>query len=145
MISSASTQAATLEKFIQAWRDQDVEGTISLWSDDFTQTLLPASLGVPTKSRQMAEVVYGKLTRSLTNWKLNVKEIVHDTKQGTAAVYATSQADLPIPGEKWVMDYAVFMSFTEGGTKISRLNEMVDTSCFQQLFPKLQKYMMEKH
>jgi hypothetical protein len=74
-----------------------------------------------------------------------VKEIVHDATQGTAAVYATSLADLPMPGEKWTMDYAVFMSFTEGGTKISRLNEMVDTSNFQQLFPKLQKYLMERN
>ncbi|ETI19885.1 hypothetical protein G647_08900 [Cladophialophora carrionii CBS 160.54] len=144
MATSPAVQAATLNKFIEAWRDQDVEGTVALWSDDFSQTLLPSSLGMPPKPRETAEIVYSRLTQSLTNWKLDVKEIVHDAAQGTAAVYATSLADLPMPGEKWTMDYAVFMSFAEGGTKISRLNEMVDTSNFQQLFPKLQKYLMEK-
>jgi hypothetical protein len=69
---------------------------------------------------------------------------VHDATRGTAAVYATSLADLPMPGEKWTMDYAVFMSFTDCGSKISRLDEMVDTSNFQQLFPKLQAYLMQK-
>jgi hypothetical protein len=72
---------------------------------------------------------------------LEIKEIVHDVAKGTAAVYATSLADTPLPGEKWTNEYSLFLSFTEDGTKISRLDEMVDTAFFNNLFPKFQKHM----
>jgi hypothetical protein len=72
MVAAAPVQTVTLDKFIEAWKNQDVEGTVALWSDDFMQTLLPSSLGVPTKSRDTAEMIYGRLTNSLSNWKVGV-------------------------------------------------------------------------
>ncbi|KAK4233719.1 hypothetical protein C8A03DRAFT_47798 [Achaetomium macrosporum] len=142
MPAPAHIQAATLGKFLAAWNDQNAQDTIALWSDDFKQRLLPLSLGTPVQSRAEAEAIYPKLTGSLTNWKLEIREIVHDTARGTAAVYATSQADTPLPGEKWTNEYALFLSFTEDGTKVSRLEEMVDTAFYRHFFPKFQQYLM---
>ncbi|KAK3680675.1 hypothetical protein B0T22DRAFT_531249 [Podospora appendiculata] len=141
MSATAPVQAATLDKFLAAWKSQNAEETVALWSDDFKQRLLPLSLGMPVKMRAEAEVVNAKLIENLTNWKLNIREIVHDAPRSTAAVYATSLADTPLPGEKWTNEYAIFVSFTEDGTKISRLEEMVDTAFYRDLFPKFQKYL----
>ncbi|MCJ1399415.1 hypothetical protein MMC11_002617 [Xylographa trunciseda] len=143
MPAQAHVQAATLDKFLAAWKNQSAEDTVALWSDDFTQRLLPLSLGTPLNSRAEAEVVYPKLTESLKNWKLEIKEAVHDAARGTAAVYATSLADTPLPGEKWTNEYAIFLSFTEDGTKVSRLEEMVNTAFYRDFFPKFQQYLME--
>lgn len=67
----AHIQAATLEKFLATWKDQAVEEMVALWSDNFTQQLLPLSLGTPLHSRAEAAAVYPKLTASLTNWKVS--------------------------------------------------------------------------
>jgi hypothetical protein len=67
---------------------------------------------------------------------------VHDSARGTAAVYATSQADTPFPGEKWTNEYAIFLSFSEDGTKVSRLEEMMDSAFYQSFVPKFQRYLM---
>lgn len=37
----------------------------------------------------------------------------------------------------------MFISFSEDGTKISRLEEMVDTAFYHSFFPKFQKYMQQ--
>jgi hypothetical protein len=71
MPASALIQSATLQRFLTAWKEKDVDGTIELWSEDFTQRLLPAALGVPTKSRSQAEMVYPSLMSSLTNWNVS--------------------------------------------------------------------------
>ncbi len=47
-----------------------VEDTMALWSDDFTQQLLPLLLGIPANSRAQAKIVYPMLMNSLTNWKV---------------------------------------------------------------------------
>jgi hypothetical protein len=67
----ATIQAATLEKFLAAWRNQDEKETVALWSDDFQQRLLPLSLKVPVKSRAEATAVNSKLIEHLTNWKVS--------------------------------------------------------------------------
>lgn len=72
-----------------------------------------------------------------------MREIVHDVARGTAAVYATSQADTPLPGEKWTNEYTIFISFTEDGTKVSRLEEMVDSAFYRDFFPKMQQYFKQ--
>ncbi|KAK3291281.1 uncharacterized protein B0H64DRAFT_410251 [Chaetomium fimeti] len=142
MPAPAPIQAQTLDKFLTAWQNQNAKDTVGFWSDDFKQRLLPLSLQAPVKSRAEAEVMNGKLMELLTNWKLEIREIVHDAPKGTAAVYATSQADTPIPGERWTNEYTIFVSFSEDGSKITRLEEMVDTAFYRDLFPKFQQYLM---
>ncbi|KAK7942448.1 uncharacterized protein PG986_011561 [Apiospora aurea] len=143
MSAPAEVQAKTLNRFLDAWKAQDVGSTIDLWSEDFKQRLLPYSLGAAAKSKAEAAVIYPILTSNLSNWKLEIKQIVHDAARGTAAVYATSSADTPLPDEKWATDFAVFISFTEDGTQINKLDEMVDSAFYRSFFRKFQQYLAE--
>jgi hypothetical protein len=67
--------------------------------------------------------------------------VVHDVAKGTAAVYATSLADTPLPGEKWTNEYAIFVWLTPDGKKVSRLEEMVDSAFYRDFFPKFMGYL----
>jgi hypothetical protein len=71
MPSLSSVQAATLDKFLTAWKTQNAGDMVALWSDDFQQRLLPLSLGIPPKSRNEAEYYNGKLMTNLTNWEVS--------------------------------------------------------------------------
>ena len=71
MPAAAHVQAATLDKFLAAWKNGIAEDTIALWSDDFKQRLLPLSLGMEFHPRAEVEVIYPKLVSSLTNWKVS--------------------------------------------------------------------------
>lgn len=71
MPAPAAFQADTLNKFLTAWKTQNVRDTVDLWSEDFTQRLLPLSLGLPPKSRSEAEMVNAKIVEHLTNWKVS--------------------------------------------------------------------------
>ncbi|KAF4213578.1 hypothetical protein CNMCM8980_001909 [Aspergillus fumigatiaffinis] len=161
MPAPADIQAATLNKFLAAWREGSAPDTMALWSDDFKQRLLPLSLGESSfRSRDQAALFYPGLVESLRNWEVRfcsfsqigvsysllVSEYFIDLLApehwGTAAVYATSQADTPFPGEKWTNEYAIFLSFSEDGTKVSRLEEMMDSAFYQSFVPKFQRYLM---
>jgi hypothetical protein len=71
MPAPAEIQAATLDKFLTAWKNQAAQDTIALWSDDFKQQLLPYSLGLPSHNRAKAAIVYPKLMGSLKNWQVS--------------------------------------------------------------------------
>jgi hypothetical protein len=71
MPAPAAVQAATLDRFLLAWKNQNAEDTVALWSDDFKQRLLPLSLGIPSKSRAEAEIVNARLMQHLTNWQVS--------------------------------------------------------------------------
>ncbi|KAJ5761813.1 uncharacterized protein N7511_005195 [Penicillium nucicola] len=144
MPAPAHTQRDTIDKFLAAWKDGNAQGTIGLWSDDFEQQLLPYSLQQPIRSRSHAEFFYPKLVSGLTNWKLDIKHIVHDAANSTAAVYATSSADTPIPEERWTNEYAIFLWLTNDGLKVQKLEEMVDSAFYIHFFPLFHKYLAEQ-
>ncbi|KAL7783302.1 hypothetical protein V8C43DRAFT_185909 [Trichoderma afarasin] len=144
MPAPADVQTDTLNKFLAAWETNNIEDTVALWSDDFTQQLLPLSLGIPENSRAKAEIAYPRLMKNLTNWKVEVKNVVHDTARGTAVVYSTSLADTPVPGEKWTNEYGIFITFSEDGTRIKRLEEMIDSAFFGRFFPLLQQHFAKQ-
>ncbi|KAI3318564.1 hypothetical protein HD806DRAFT_540176 [Xylariaceae sp. AK1471] len=144
MPAPANIQAATLDKFISGWKKWSPEAWMATWSQDCKQQLLPFSLGVPYRSKAETQVFLPKLMGVLTNYKMDVHEIVHDVARSKAAIYIISTADTPWEDFKWTNEYAVFVTFTEDGTEINSFKEMVDTAFFQQFFPRFQKFLAEQ-
>ncbi|KAL4815781.1 hypothetical protein BDW67DRAFT_185500 [Aspergillus spinulosporus] len=139
MPAPAHIQAATLDKFIAGWKTFTPEAWMASWSADCTQQILPFSLGVPARSRAEAQQVLPKLI------ELEIRKVVHDADRGTAALYVTSKADTPFEGDfKWTNEYAVFLTFTEDGQGICKMEEMVDTAFYRDFFPRFQIYLAEK-
>jgi hypothetical protein len=64
---------------------------------------------------------------------LNVYDIIHDVAKGKACVYATSKADTPYDGFKWTNEYAAFLTLSEDGKKVAKIEEMVDTAFFAEM------------
>lgn len=75
---------------------------------------------------------------------MEIYEIVHDVARGKAVIYATSHADTPWEDFKWKNEYAVFLTFTENGEKINKVDEMLDSAFAKEFFPRFQKYLSEQ-
>lgn len=75
---------------------------------------------------------------------MDIHSIVHDASRSKAVIYASSFADTPFGDFKWTNEYAVFLTFSEDGTQVRKLEEMVDTAFYRAFFPKFQNYMKEQ-
>lgn len=74
MPAPADIQAATLNKFLAAWREGSAPDTMALWSDDFKQRSLPLSLGESSfRSRDQAALFYPVLVENLRNWEVRFR------------------------------------------------------------------------
>ncbi|KAF2209151.1 hypothetical protein CERZMDRAFT_87127 [Cercospora zeae-maydis SCOH1-5] len=142
MPASATIQAATLERFIQGWKEWTPEGMMEVMSAGYTQRTLPFSLGHPPRSKPEVEFMLPKLMEMVTNYKLDIKHIVHDATQGKAVVYAVSAGYTPFG--KWTNEYAVFIRFSEDGETVQGVDEMVDSAFMKDLMPKMQRHLIEK-
>ncbi|KAG6007653.1 hypothetical protein E4U21_005734 [Claviceps maximensis] len=121
---SHTIQKATLEKFIDAWGRWHPDDFIGLWSDDFTFTTLPLSAGRPTWKRDEIEPRYRLFMETLTNYKLDVKYVVHDSARRKACIYAVVTADAACGA--YVNEQALFLKFDESGEKVTRIEELND-------------------
>jgi hypothetical protein len=65
--------------------------------------------------------------------------VVHDREKGEAAIYALSKGDTPFG--PWHMEYSVFLTFTEAGDKIVRIEEMLDSNHAQWFGPHLREWI----
>ena len=75
---------------------------------------------------------------------MEVYEVVHDAERSKAVIYLTSTADTPWEDFKWNNEYSVFVTFTEDGKQINKMEEMVDTALFKEFSPRFQKYLSEQ-
>ncbi|PTB35082.1 uncharacterized protein TrAFT101_006388 [Trichoderma asperellum] len=127
----ASLQAATIDRFVEGWKINSGEAWTELWADGCTNTILPFSLNCTPMSK--SDVIRSKHFSNISNWKLEVYEILHDTAKGKSAIYATSSADTRFGDFKWAQEYAAFITLTEDRMKIGHITEMVDTAFFAEM------------
>ncbi|KAG7038467.1 S-adenosyl-L-methionine-dependent methyltransferase [Colletotrichum scovillei] len=141
-MDTASSQAATIEKFIDGWKRWNASEMLAVFADDFTQVTLPFGLGVPERKRDAVERALPALVGIVSNYKLTIHEVLHDAAKSKAAVYAVSTGESPFG--PWEMEYAAFLHFSKAGDKIVRLEEMLDSAFTKDFAPKFQKYLQDR-
>lgn len=74
MPALAHIQAATLERFVDAWKRWNADDMLATFSDDFTQATFPFRLGLPDKERDAVEQIFPKLVRLVNDYKVRTKQ-----------------------------------------------------------------------
>ncbi|KKA17950.1 hypothetical protein T310_8109 [Rasamsonia emersonii CBS 393.64] len=139
MPAPAHVQAATLQRFLDAWKKWDAEEWLAVFADDFTQVTLPFGLGIPPRPRAQVEQVLPALVATVKSYELTVHHVIHDVEKNKAAVYASSKGALP--WGPWELEYSVFITFSEAGDKVARLEEMMDSAFLRDFGPKFGQYL----
>jgi ketosteroid isomerase-like protein len=70
--------------------------------------------------------------------KFKVWKIISDPKQRSAAVHATAVGDTPLG--VYENEHVFFLSFTDDGKKVNRVEEYVDTSYSEDFVKKVKEY-----
>ncbi|KAH6629943.1 hypothetical protein B0J18DRAFT_85841 [Chaetomium sp. MPI-SDFR-AT-0129] len=142
MATPADVQQATLARFVAGWKNWSAAEMAQVWSEDYTQAALPFSLGHPPRTRAQVEATLPLLQKVVTDYELTIHNVVHDTAQGKAVVYALSKGTTPFG--KWDNEYAVFFTFDQSREHIVKIEEMVDTAFMKEFFPKFQNFVREQ-
>ena len=69
--------------------------------------------------------------------------MVHNADKRKAAIYCMSEGTTP--WGPWAMEYAVFVTFTETGDRVARLEEMLDSAFMKEFAPKFGQYLRESN
>lgn len=159
MVAADEVQEATLQRFIDAWKRWNAEEMISVFDEgqDFRQVTMPFQMNVKERTRSEVQKTLPYVVRAVSNYevsvdskhetlkiitdgqKISIHRVIHDQKKGEAAIYAISKGDTPFG--PWNMEYAVFLTFSESGDKISRIEEMLDSNHAQWFGPQLHKWI----
>ena len=70
MDNPTEVQAATLQRFLEAWKKWDAQEWMAIFADDFTQVTLPFSLGVPNRTRAQVEVTLPALMAIVKSYEV---------------------------------------------------------------------------
>ena len=77
MPAQAYIQAATLNRFLDAWKKWDATEWLATFADDFEQVSLPFSMGLPARTRAEVDMVLPKLMATVTNYQVSLLLIDH--------------------------------------------------------------------
>ena len=70
MSAPSHVQAATLERFLDAWKRWNADDMLAIFADDFTQVTLPFGMGVPERQRGAVEQVLPVLVGIVSDYKV---------------------------------------------------------------------------
>ncbi|KAH8701027.1 hypothetical protein BGW36DRAFT_425822 [Talaromyces proteolyticus] len=141
MDNLTEVQAATLQRFLEAWKKWDAQEWMATFADDFTQVTLPFSLGIPNRTRAQVEEILPALMAIVKSYELTIHHVIHDAEKNKAAVYASSKGILP--WGLWEVEYSTYITFSEAGDKVSVLEEMIDPTFMRDFGPKFKQYLQD--
>ncbi|KAH8653813.1 hypothetical protein BX600DRAFT_440865 [Xylariales sp. PMI_506] len=142
MLAPADVQATTLQRFINGWKGWTPEGFLASWTHDCTQQTLPFSLAAPIRSRADSESIFPMMMSFISDFQLEIHNVVHDVTRGKAAIYAISNATTPFGPYR--NEHALFLWFDESGEKVQRIEEMFDDAAMRDFQPKFEKYIAQQ-
>ncbi|KAK4543483.1 hypothetical protein LTR36_005626 [Oleoguttula mirabilis] len=136
---TASTQRQTAEAVVGAFNRMDNEAIISHRSPDCIRYILPSSLGLKPTNNDQYKSQLDKLKLIFHNFCLTINDVVEDEKARRICMWLSARADTAA-GE-YINEYMWTLDFDETGTKITKVNEFVDTVVNRDFWPRLSEAM----
>jgi ketosteroid isomerase-like protein len=133
--SSLAAQQSTAQTFINAYNTWDIEAIMKYRTPDCQQQVLPFSMGKPAKNNTEYRSYFESIMPLFSNFTVKVHNEFHNAEARTSYMHASSRAETPIG--TYANEYALVLSFTEDGTKITKIEEFVDSAYSAQFFAKL--------
>ncbi|KAL6714554.1 hypothetical protein ACLMJK_007979 [Lecanora helva] len=139
MASSLATQKKTVAAFLDAYNKWDIDLIMALRAEQCMQYVLPRSLDQPSRNNEEYKAYFSTLMPLFKDFNVTPETTVHDAENHSCAMYLSSTATSPLGPYK--NEYTFFLHFTDDGTKIIKVEEMVDSGYSAKYFGDLEKYV----
>jgi ketosteroid isomerase-like protein len=132
---SLAAQQMTAQTFVNAYNAWNIEAIMEYRTPDCQQQVLPFSMGKPAKNNTEYRSYFESIMPLFSNFTVKVHNEFHNAEARTSYMHASSRAETAIG--TYANEYAVVLSFTKDGTKITKIEEFVDSAYSAQFFAKL--------
>ena len=132
---SKSTQRQTAEAVVDAFNRMDIDAIMAFRSDDCMRHILPSTLGHPPTNNKQYRASLERLIKIFSNFSLTINDVVEDREARKICMYLRARADT-LAGE-YINEYMWTLSFDTPGTRITNVNEFVDTVMNRDFWPLL--------
>jgi ketosteroid isomerase-like protein len=130
-----SAQKSTSKAFIDAYNAWDLEGIMGYRGPDCLQQIYPSSMGKSPKNNAEYRKYFENIMPIFSNFTITIHKEFHDAEARTCVIHASSKANTR--AGIYSNEYALFLWFTKDGSKITRIDEFVDSAYSAQFFAKL--------
>ncbi|EMD88492.1 hypothetical protein COCC4DRAFT_29062 [Bipolaris maydis ATCC 48331] len=134
---SLIAQKNTARAVIDAYNAWDIEAILAYQSPDCEHRVLPASINRAAKSNDEYRTYLNKIMPQYSNFTVTVMEETHDARAHKCIIYASSTAQTKIG--LYANEYALILTFTEDGTKVTKFDKFIDSAYSQQFVAALAK------
>lgn len=138
---ASSKQRQTAEALVEAFGRMDIDTIMSYRSPDCMRYILPSTLGHSPTNNEQYRSHLEKLKPIFSNFSLTVNDILEDKEASRICMYLRARADT-LAGE-YINEYMWTLDFDQSGTKITKVNEFVDTNMNRDFWPKLSQAMKD--
>ncbi|KAK3349247.1 hypothetical protein B0T25DRAFT_237781 [Lasiosphaeria hispida] len=133
----------TVLSVIEAYNLWDIEKIMAVRSPECIHEMLPNTLGLaPMDNAAYESWQKNTVIPMFRNLRIEVLDLVEDTKNNKVAVWAKSSAESPTG--PYGSEYMLVFHMNEEGDKLIRLREFADSAYSHEFFAKLGKAMAEK-
>ncbi|KAJ6192089.1 hypothetical protein J3E72DRAFT_380188 [Bipolaris maydis] len=136
-LPNLAAQQDTARAVIAAYNAWDIDDIMAYRSPDCKHRVLPASMNRAPRSNAEYQAYLSKIMHLYSNFTVTVKEEVHDAAARKCIIHATSRAETKIG--PYTNEYALILTFTEDGRKMTKFDEFVDSAYSEQFVPALAK------
>ncbi|KAE9369751.1 hypothetical protein N431DRAFT_427903 [Stipitochalara longipes BDJ] len=112
---------------LAAYEHQNLDEILSFRTEDCIHIIRPSSLPRPPMDNTAYRTFFSSTTSRIWNFKVTVSEIIEDSANNKVVVFASSTADSKEGVGSYGQEYVLLFEFEEGGEKIKRMVEWVDS------------------
>ncbi|TKX24401.1 hypothetical protein C1H76_3348 [Elsinoe australis] len=127
--SSQSRRMETAYQVLEAYSTLSVDNILRpLDNATFKQQILPASLGMPARSKDEFSKHASGITSVFTKFRMEPQQIYEDEVQNAVIIYAKMIGELVKGMGSWENECIMIMKFSEDGKRVVSLQEFVDSA-----------------
>ncbi|RAR15476.1 hypothetical protein DDE83_001117 [Stemphylium lycopersici] len=130
-------QQDTARAVIEAYNAWNIDDIMAYRSPDCKHRVLPASMNRTAKTNAEYRAYLSEIMHLYSNFTVEVEEEIHDATKHTCIIHARSTASTPIG--PYGNEYALILTFTDDGRKVTKFDEFVDSAYSQQFVAALAK------
>ncbi|KAI7221580.1 hypothetical protein KC333_g1648 [Hortaea werneckii] len=134
----------TAQAVCDGYEKWEIDAVMAPRTQDCIHHLGPKSLGRPFRNNQQYCAYFSTVQAIFHDFKvgqlnIEVADQVFDVDQKKAALHIFGSASSPVG--KYEQEYSWFLTFNEDGTKVKRIEEMIDSSYLAEFFKRLHNYV----